>query len=81
MSRVGLSPIKIPEGVSVTQTNNTILAKGKNGELSVDTHDLINVNINNNEISFSSKKKTKLAKSLWGTTRANVANISSCSSP
>ena len=75
MSRVGSSSIKIPEGVSVTQTNNTILAKGKNGELSIDTHDLINVKIDNNEISFISKKKTKLAKSLWGTTRANVANI------
>ena len=47
MSRVGLSSIKIPEGVSVTQTNNTILAKGKNGELSIDTHDLINVKIDN----------------------------------
>ena len=75
MSRVGLSSIKIPEGVTVTQSDNTIFAKGKIGELSVDTHDLIDVKIENNEIIFSTKRKSKLANSLWGTTRANVANI------
>ena len=69
MSRVGLSPIKIPEGVTVTQSDNTIFAKGKIGELSVDTHNLIDVKIENNEIIFSSKRKSKLANSLWGTTR------------
>lgn len=75
MSRVGLSSIKIPEGVTVTQSDNTIFAKGKIGELSVNTHYLIDVKIENNEIIFSSKRKSKLANSLWGTTRANVANI------
>ena len=75
MSRVGLSSIKIPEGVTVTQSDNTIFAKGKIGELSVNTHYLIDVKIENNEIKFSSKRKSKLANSLWGTTRANVANI------
>ena len=75
MSRVGLSSIKIPEGVTVTQFDNKIVAKGKIGELSVDTHNLIDVKIENNEIIFSSKRKSKLANSLWGTTRANVANV------
>jgi len=59
MSRIGSSSIKIPEGVTVSQANKTILVKGKNGELSVDTHDLIDVIIDNNEISFSSKKANK----------------------
>ena len=43
MSRIGLSSIKIPEGVIVTQSDNTIVAKGKIGELSVNTHNLIDV--------------------------------------
>ena len=46
MSRVGLSTIKIPDGVSVTFINGEFTAKGKNGELSVKTHNLINININ-----------------------------------
>ena len=47
MSRVGLSKIKIPEGVTVTFVDGEFTAKGKNGELSLKTHNLINVDINN----------------------------------
>ena len=81
MSRVGLSSIKIPEGVTITQSDNTIVAKGKIGELSVDTHNLIDVKIVNNEIKFSSKKKSKLANSLWGTTSANAVSYTHLTLP
>ena len=53
MSRVGLSTIKIPEGVTVTFVDGEFTAKGKNGELSVKTHNLINVDINNDEINLA----------------------------
>ena len=56
MSRVGLSSIKIPDGGTVTFVDGEFTAKGKNGELSVKTHNLINVDINNDEINFKSKK-------------------------
>ena len=75
MSRVGLSRIKIPDGVTVKFVDGEFTAKGKNGELSVKTHNLINVDINNDEINFKSKNKSKFGRSLWGTTRANVANV------
>ena len=75
MSRIGLSTIKIPDGVTVTQDADKIFAKGKIGELSVKTHESINIKIDNNIIVFSTNKKSKQAKALWGTTRANVANI------
>ena len=29
MSRIGLSPVKIPEGVEVKVTDNTVTVKGK----------------------------------------------------
>ena len=41
MSRVGLSTIKIPDGVTVTFVDGEFTAKGKNGELSIKTHNLI----------------------------------------
>ena len=75
MSRVGMSNIKIPEGVTVTQDADKISAKGKVGELSVKTNEIINIKIDNNIIVLSANKKTKQAKALWGTTRANVSNI------
>ena len=34
MSRIGNSPISIPEGVSVNVNNNVITVNGKNGEMS-----------------------------------------------
>ena len=70
-----MSDIKIPDGVTVTQEADSISAKGKNGELSVKTHEFINIKIDNNIVVISAKKETKQAKALWGTTRANVANI------
>ena len=45
MSRVGMSTINIPDGVTVTQDADKISAKGKNGELSVKTHEFINIKI------------------------------------
>ena len=75
MSRVGLSTIKIPDGVTVSFVDGEFTAKGKNGELSVKTHHLINLDINNDEINFKSKNNAKFGRSLWGTTRANVANV------
>ena len=75
MSRVGLSNIKIPDGVTVIQDADKISAKGKVGELSVKTNKIINIKIDNNIIVLSANKKTKQAKALWGTTRANVANL------
>ncbi len=75
MSRVGLSNIKIPDGVTVFQDADKISAKGKVGELSVKTNEIINIKIDNNIIVLSTNKKTKQAKALWGTTRANVANL------
>ena len=75
MSRVGLSTIKIPDGVTVTFVDGELTAKGKNGELSIKTHNFISVDINNDEISFKTINKSKFGRSLWGTTRANVANV------
>ena len=75
MSRVGSNCVKIPDGVTVTYDDGELTAKGKNGELSVKTHNLIDINIYNNEISFKLKNNSKFGRSLWGTTRANVANV------
>ena len=43
MSRVGLNCVKIPDGVTVTYDDGELTAKGKNGELSIKTHNLIAV--------------------------------------
>ena len=75
MSRVGLSKIKIPDGVTVTFIDGELTAKGKNGELSIKTHNFISIDINKDEVSFKTKNISKFGRSIWGTTRANVANV------
>ena len=59
MSRVGSSVITIPDGVTVTLIDGELTAKGKIGELTIKTHNLINVDINNDQISFKTENKSK----------------------
>ena len=59
MSRIGLKIIEIPDDVTVNQESNKIIAKGKNGELSVEIHQSIVCKIENNIINFSTGSNNK----------------------
>ena len=39
MSRIGNSPIKVPEGVSINLQDNKIIVSGKLGSLELNFHD------------------------------------------
>ena len=75
MSRIGLSVIDVPEGVTIVNNSNVLSAKGKIGELTINLNKEINVQIENSKISFSTSNADNTSKALWGTTRANVANL------
>lgn len=76
MSRVGKTPISIPEGVEVKIENNIISAKGKLGELSQELNSLVNVAINDNkEIQVQPVSKNRDARSMWGTMQRLISNI------
>jgi large subunit ribosomal protein L6 len=51
------------------------LVKGPKGELSFEFGYKVNVEIEENVVSVSQLDKTKQAKSMWGTTRAIIANM------
>ncbi len=53
MSRVGLKPITIPEGVTVTQVGDSVVVKGKHGELSEKTPRNVTVTIEGNTINVA----------------------------
>ena len=76
MSRIGKNPITIAEGVNVTLEGNTIVVKGKLGELTqqIDT-DVITVTIADNVISFERASDHKDHRSKHGLYRAIVANM------
>src|SRR5699024_9526921 len=72
MSRIGLKPIELPEGVEVNFSGNTVTVKGPKGELSSELRDKIEVKMDGNTITFSRPDADKENRSLHGTTRSVV---------
>ena len=75
MSRVGSNLITIPSDVTVLQNESLVIVKGKNGELSTALHSDIELLVTDEVVKVKPKRKTKLAQSLWGTTRAKIKNM------
>ena len=76
MSRVGKYPVIIPEGVSASIENSTVTVKGKLGELSF-TFDqgYVDTKLEENKIVVTPLSQSQQARSLWGTTRAQINSI------
>ncbi|MBZ9628212.1 50S ribosomal protein L6 [Psychroflexus sp. CAK57W] len=74
MSRIGYSPVSIPEGVTVDLTDDTITVKGKLGELK-QTFSEITVKIEDNEINFERPSDKKTHKAKHGLYRSLVFNM------
>ena len=75
MSRIGNSPINIPEGVTIQFENNIINAKGKLGELSQEINPAISLNIDEKTITLSRKNDQKENRSMHGLYRALIYNM------
>jgi large subunit ribosomal protein L6 len=74
MSRIGRSPIEIPEGVEVSIKNDVITVKGKLGELS-ETLIGIDAKQEDGEIILTRPSDKKTLKSKHGLYRALVQNM------
>ena len=74
MSRIGKNPVSIPDGVSVEVVNDALIAKGKLGELSVDLLPEVSVDVADKQVTVSPRDSSKRARSMWGTTRSQIAN-------
>jgi len=75
MSRVGKKPVPVPAGVTATVTGQTVKMKGSKGELSFVVPALVNVAMKDGAIEVQPVNQSKPARSLWGTSRAQIANI------
>lgn len=74
MSRVGKQPINI-QGVQVEQSNGTVKVKAKLGEMSLNVHPNMNVEIEGDELLVKRPDDTKQNKALHGLTRALLQNM------
>ena len=76
MSRVGKYPVIVPNGVTVTVNNNVVTAKGKLGELSYTFDDgHVVAKLEDNKVVVSPLSDSKQARTLWGTTRAQINSM------
>ena len=74
MSRIGGSPITVPDGVSVAIENTQLTAKGSKGELVVELSNDVDVAVDENVVTITPKGKDKQSRAIWGTVRSNIHN-------
>ena len=66
MSRVGLNPILLPDGVSVVINKSSIIIKGPKGEIVQDFDADFSIKENDNMLLISRPSEQKRHKSLHG---------------
>ena len=75
MSRVGKKPVTIPSGVTANVEGQTVKMKGPKGQLQIVVHDDVEVKLDKGAITVDPRFETKRARSLYGTSRALIANL------
>lgn len=74
MSRIGIQPISIPEGVTVTADAATVAVASAKGTITVPVPTNITVSVADNTISVQRANEDKLTRALHGTIRALLNN-------
>lgn len=75
MSRVGIKPVIVPDGVSLEMSPTNIKATGPLGTLSMDLPYGVKVTQKENKLTVSRIGETKQYKSLHGTVRSLLENL------
>jgi large subunit ribosomal protein L6 len=75
MSRVGKKPITIPAGVTAKVDGQDVAVKGSKGELKFSVPSEISVVLDGNSIKVDPRENSKRARAMWGTSRAQIANL------
>ncbi|NMB07864.1 MAG: 50S ribosomal protein L6 [Tissierellia bacterium] len=76
MSRIGLQPIDIPNGVEVKiNDNNYVEVKGPKGQIAQQLNEEMKIKIEDNQIFVERPSEKKVYKSLHGLTRTLIANM------
>ncbi len=74
MSRIGVEPIKIPQGVEIRQAEDSLLVKGPKGELKVDLSPKVNISIEDQTLRVSKADNSIKAREQWGLRRSLINN-------
>ncbi|WPO83152.1 50S ribosomal protein L6 [Chryseobacterium sp. JJR-5R] len=75
MSRIGKAIITIPAGITITENNGVVTAKGPKGELSQELTAGITLEQNDGILTVNRPSESKQHKALHGLYRALIANM------
>ncbi|HEV2685425.1 MAG TPA: 50S ribosomal protein L6, partial [Actinomycetota bacterium] len=75
MSRIGRSPITIPQGVDVSVSGNHITVKGPKATLQTDFHPEISVGVQDGVLTVTRPTDERTHRALHGLTRSLIANM------
>lgn len=75
MSRIANKPVEIPAGVEVSISGQTVSVKGKNGQMSIDVHEKVEVVQNDGALNFKGREGVADSVAMAGTMRSLTDNI------
>ncbi len=83
MSRIGIKPITLPEGVELSVNGQDVKAKGKLGELELRIHDEVSIKLEDvanddkteKVVTLEPKSNSRFARQIWPTMRTLVNNM------
>ena len=75
VSRIGKSPITVPEKVEVSVSGGIVSVSGPNGSLSKKFEDVVKIEVTDAEVVVSPKNETRHARAMHGTVRSIIANM------
>jgi len=75
MSKIGKQIVAVPSGVTVTLADGRVTVKGPRGELTREFSPVITIESTPEGLVCRTTSDLKSARSLWGTTRAHLANM------
>lgn len=75
MSRIGKKPIELKKGITVAVANRQVTVKGPKGELKMQSHPLIQVDVKDNQVVVTRKGESKNERALHGLTRALIQTM------
>ena len=75
MSRIGNTPVAIPQGVTVTVQDGFVMVKGPKGELREQLQPRIEVSVADDIVHVARKGEDKQTKSLHGLVRSLINNL------
>ena len=75
MSRIANKPVEIPTGVEVNVNGQNVSVKGKNGQMTIDIHEKVNVEKNDGVLNFSGREGVANSVAMAGTMRSLTDNL------